>query len=120
MHGNVYSSIGQYTQAREYHERSLTIRKEIYGEDHEDVAASYNNLGNVYSNLGQYSQAKECYETSLAFFTKKDHGGHHGHVAMSYGQYSQAKEYQEKSVAIRKEIYVEHHGDVATSYNNLD
>ena len=129
VHGNVYSSIGQYTQAREYHERSLTIRKEIYGEDHEDVAASYNNLGNVYSNLGQYSQAKECYETSLAFFTKKDHGGHHGHVAMGYnnlgnvysalGQYSQAKEYQEKSLAIRKEIYGEHHGDVATSYNNL-
>ena len=30
--GSVYSALGQYNQAKEYQEKSLTIRKEIYGE----------------------------------------------------------------------------------------
>ena len=41
-------------------------RKEIYGEHHGDVAASYNNLGAVYIDLGLYNQVNECYGKSLA------------------------------------------------------
>ena len=52
-------------------------RKEIYGEHHGDVAASYNNLGNVYRDLGQYNQAKEYHEKSLAI-RKEIYGEHHG------------------------------------------
>ena len=43
----------------------MIIRKEIYGEHHGLVAASYNNRGNVYSGLGQYSKAKENHEKAL-------------------------------------------------------
>ena len=50
--GTVYSDLGQYDQAKEYHEKSLAIAKEIYGEHLGDVAASYNNLGLVYRALG--------------------------------------------------------------------
>ena len=42
-----------------------------------------------------------------------------GNVHRNLGQYSEAKEYYEKALIIRKEIYGEHHGDVAASYNNL-
>ena len=35
------------------------------------------------------------------------------------GQYSEAKEHHENALIIRREIYAEHHGDVAASYNNL-
>ena len=128
VQGLVFSDLGQYNQAKEYHEKSLAIRKEIYGEHHGDVASSYNNLGTVFSDLGQYNQAKEYHEKSLAI-RKEIYGEHHGDVATSYnnlgtvysdlGQYNQAKEYHEKSLAIRKEIYGERHGDVASSYNNL-
>ena len=31
------------------------MRKELYGEQHSDLAQSYNNLGTVYSDLGQYN-----------------------------------------------------------------
>ena len=50
---------------RDSYEKALIIRKEIYGEHHGDVAASYNNLRNVYIFLGQYSEAKEYYEKAL-------------------------------------------------------
>ena len=128
VQGLVSKDLGLYNQAKENHEKSLAITKEIYGEHHGDVARSYNNLGNVYSALDQYNQAKEYHEKSLAI-RKEIYGEHHGDVAASYnnlgtvysdlGQYNQAKEYHEKSLAIKKEIYGEHHGDVATSYNNL-
>ena len=42
-----------------------------------------------------------------------------GLVCKDLDQNNQAKEYFEKSLAITKEIYGEHHSDVATSYNNL-
>ena len=126
--GNVHWQLGHFCQAKEYHEKSLAIKKQIYGEQHGDIARSYNSLGAVYSDLNQYNQAKEYYEKSLAI-RKEIYGEHHGDVATSYnnlgtvysalGQYNQAKEYYEKSLAIRRKIYGEHHGDVAQSYINL-
>ena len=55
----VYYSLGEYSQAKELHEKALTIRKKIFGEDHADLASSYNNLASVYNCLGKYNQAKE-------------------------------------------------------------
>ena len=79
--GNVYSALGQYSQAKEYQEKSLAIRKEIYGEHHGDVATSYNNLGKVHSDLGQFKQAEDYHQKSLAI--RKDiYGEHHGDVAL--------------------------------------
>ena len=128
VQGLVCKDLDQYNQAKEYYEKSLAIRKKLYGEHHGEVAQSYNSLGNAYRALGQYNQAKEYHGKSLAI-RKEIYGEHHGDVAKSYknlglvygdlGQYNQAKEYHEKSLAIKKEIYGEHHGAVATSYNNL-
>ena len=81
--GNVHCQLGRFCQAKEYHKKSLAITKEIYGEHHRDVAASYNNLGSVYINLGQYNQAKEYHENSLTM-RKEIYGEHHGDVAASY------------------------------------
>ena len=50
---------------------------------------------------------------------KANYFGVQGLVCSDLGQYNQAKEYQEKSLVFQKEIYGEHHGDVAKSYNNL-
>ena len=126
--GNVYSDLGQYSEAKEYYEKALIIRKEIYGEKHGNVAASYNNLAAVYSELGRYSEAKEYYEKAL-IIRKEIYGEKHGDVAASYnnlgivynnlGQYNEAKDHCEKALIIRKEIYGQHHGHVAASYSNL-
>ena len=126
--GNVYSDLGEYSHAKEWYERALIGRKEIYDEHHSDIAASYNNLGNVHTDLDQYSKAKEYHEKALVI-RKKIYGEKHGDVAASYnnlgivysnlGQYNEAKDHCEKALVIRKEIYGQHHGHVAASLNNL-
>ena len=45
--------LGEYNQAKELHEKALTIRKKIFGEDHTDVATSYKNLASVYYRQGE-------------------------------------------------------------------
>ena len=56
--GVVYSHLAKYNEAKEHYEKALFIWRKIYGEEHGDVAASYNSLGVVYGNLGKYSEAK--------------------------------------------------------------
>ena len=126
--GEVYHRLGEYNQAKELHEKALIIRKKIFGEDHADVATSYNNLASVYYSLGEYNQAKELHEKALVI-RKKIFGEDHANVATSYnnlasvynslGEYNQAKELLEKALTIRKKIFGKDHADVATGYNNL-
>ena len=128
MTGKVYNSLGEYNQAKEFHEKALMIRKKIFCEDHADVGESYNDLALVCSSLGEYNQAKELHVKALTI-RKKIFGEDHADVATSYndlasvynrlGQYNQAKELYEKALLIRKKIFGEDHADVATSYNNL-
>ena len=128
MSGQVYNHLGEYNQAKELHEKALMIFKKIFGEDHANVATSYNNLASVYDRLGEYNQAKELHEKALTIF-KKIFGEHHANVATSYnnlasvydrlGEYNQAKKLHEKALTIRKKSFGEDHADVATSYSNL-
>ena len=126
--GLVYQTLGEHNQAKELHRKALVIRKKIFGEDHADVATSYNNLASVYNSQGEYNQAKELHEKAL-MIQKKIFGEDHAHVALSYnnlasvyeslGEYHQAKELHEKALVIQNKIFGEDHADVATSYNNL-
>ena len=64
--GNVYESLGKYQEALEMHVKSLNIKTRILGGDnHLDVAKSYNGIGNVYYSQGQYERALEYYQKSL-------------------------------------------------------
>ena len=126
--GGVYQDLGQYNEAKEYHEKALIIKKEIFGGEHDQVAASYNKLGSVFQALGQYNEAKGYHEKAL-ITRKKIFGEEHDDVGTSYnnlgnvcqalGQYNKAKEYLEKALIIRKKIFGEEHDCVATSCNNL-
>ena len=126
--GVVYWKIGKHNQAKRFHEKALIIRKMIFGEEHNKVATSYNNLGLVYHSIGEYNQAKE-FQTKAVMIQKKIFGEEHNAVAASYnnlgtvyhsiGEYNQAKEFHTKAVMIQKKIFSEEHNAVATSYNNL-
>ena len=96
------------------YERSLEIRKSVYGEHHPDVATSYNNIGLVYDSQGEYSRALEMYERSLEII-KSVYGDNHPKVAASYnnigsvydsqGEYSRALEMYELSFEIYEAVY---------------
>ena len=76
----MYDSLGEYNQAKELHKKALSILKTIFGEDHTDIATSYNNFDSVYDTLGEYNQAKELQEKALTI-RKKIFGEDHADVA---------------------------------------
>ncbi|XP_073247201.1 uncharacterized protein [Porites lutea] len=80
--GEVYHWLGEYNQAKELHEKALIIRKKIFGEDHADIATSYNNLALVCYTLGEHNQAKDLHEKAL-IIRKKIFGEDHADVATS-------------------------------------
>ena len=43
-----------------YYEKALNVRLSIYGEQHPDVASSYENLFEIYTKLGDTAKAEEC------------------------------------------------------------
>ena len=62
------------------------ICKKIFGEDHADVATSYENLAAVYDSLGEYNHAKELHEKAL-MIRKKIFAEDHANVARSYNNF---------------------------------
>ena len=120
--------LAQYNKALEYHQQSLAIKKQVYGDSHPDVAISYNNIGLVYDDLGDYVRALEYHQQSLAIKIQL-YGDSHPDVAISYnnigsvyyaqGDYARALEYHQQSLAIWKQEYGESHPSVATSYDNI-
>ena len=57
--------------------------KKIFGEEHSDVATSYNNLAGVYYRFGECNRAKELYEKALIIL-KKTFGEEHPNVKTLY------------------------------------
>ena len=122
------NKISDLPQAKELFYNALAIQKRIFGEDHADVATSYNELGAVYTDIGEYIQARELHAKALTI-RKKIFGEEHAHVATSYsnlgevyrntGEYNEAKELYEKALMINKKIFGEEDADVAASYSNL-
>ena len=56
----------------------------MFGSDHPDVAASYNNIAIIYKNQGKYEESLELYTKSPDINTRI-HGGHnHPDVASSF------------------------------------
>ena len=47
----VYNRLGEYNKAKELHQKTLMIREKMFGDDHADVATSYNNLASVCNSL---------------------------------------------------------------------
>jgi tetratricopeptide (TPR) repeat protein len=126
--GIVYDSQGNFTKAIEYHEKSLEIKLKTFGEDHPNVANSYNNIGSLYDSQGNYTKAIEYYVKSLEIRLKtlgEDHPdvadsyNNIGNVYDSQGNYTKALEYYENSLEIRLKTFGEDHPNVADSYNNI-
>ena len=126
--GIVYCSLREYNHAKELHKKALAISTNVFGEDHPNVATSYNNLASVYYRLAEYNKAKELHEKALIIRTN-NFGEDHADVAKSYstlapvyysmGEYNQAKEPHKKALMIRKKIFGEDHVNVAISYSTL-
>ncbi len=50
--GAVYAGKGDLENALVQYQKALKIQTRVFGSDHPDVAASYNNIGEVYRKQG--------------------------------------------------------------------
>ncbi|WP_414573145.1 tetratricopeptide repeat protein [Nostoc sp. CCY 9925] len=119
---------GQYSEAEPLYEKALSLRQRLLGEEHPDVASSYNNLAGLYLSQGKYSEAEPLYQTALSL-RQRLLGEDHFDVATSYnnlaalyyfqGKYSEAEPLYQTALSLRKRLLGEEHPHVASSYNNL-
>ena len=74
---------GLYKDAEQVFLRQIAIAEELYGKEHENIAASYNEIGLVYDRQGDYGKALEYYFKALAI-KEKVLGTEHPSTATSY------------------------------------
>ena len=119
---------GLYKDAEQVFLRQIAIAEELYGKEHENIAASYNEIGLVYKRQGDYGKALEYYFKDLAI-CEKVLGTEHPDTATSYnniagvyyaqGDYDKALEYYFKTSEIFEKVLGTEHPSTATSYNNI-
>ena len=59
--GLLYDNMGNLQKAEEFYLKSFKIYENLFGENHSDVATSYNNLGSLYYNMGNLPKAEQFY-----------------------------------------------------------
>ncbi len=122
-----YNASGKYNQAEDHGMIALQLRQELFGEQSEEVAASYNDLGLVYSQIDP-DKALEYYEKALAVY-KKLHGEEHPKIAIAstnigslYSQielYGDAINNLESAAKVWQKIYPNGHPNVGFVNRNL-
>ena len=66
----VYDSQGKYERALEYYQKALEIFIKVFGQDHPDVATSFNNIGAVYEGKGDFENALIQFQKALEIRTR--------------------------------------------------
>lgn len=123
-----YDDNSYMEKAKYYFEQSLDMRKEFYGLEHPEVAASLANVGCIHCVMGELETAKKFFQSSHAR-RKNMYGEEHSCVADSLnnlgilhskiGLKMEAVQYQEKALEMRKRLFYHDHVVIADSYNNL-
>ncbi len=60
----------KYEEGIQYHQKALTIRKEVLGDNHIDTAISYKNIGSMYFDQEDFIQAIVYFKKALDVFIK--------------------------------------------------
>mgnify|MGYP003345495697 CR=1 FL=1 len=79
----VYRTQGKQNQALEFETMALQTRQTLFGDNSEEVAASYNELGLIYTlSDNDLDKALEMYEKAQALY-QKIHGENHPKLAIA-------------------------------------
>jgi len=68
--GDCYHDLGEYTNAAAMHSEALRLRKQVYGEEHLDVAASLYKLADARQMQRDLAEAERLFRQSLAIRRK--------------------------------------------------
>ncbi|MBN1815590.1 MAG: tetratricopeptide repeat protein [Anaerolineae bacterium] len=120
--------IGDYSGARPYLERALTIWEQVLGPDHPDTAQGLNNMGFLLQAMGDLVRARPYYARALAIREQvlgPDHPdtaqslNNLGFLLRAMGDLAGARPYYERALAISEQVLGPDHPDTASSLNNM-
>lgn len=120
--------VADYGGAKPYLEQALTIRENVLGENHLDVAAILNILGMLFQAMDKLLKAQLCYERALHIREQILGSDHHdtatclnnlGTLYRAMGDFPRAKPLYERALAIDKKVLGTNHPDTAISLNNI-
>src|SRR5207249_8109827 len=94
--GDVYSELGEYTNAAAMYSEVLRLRKQVYGEEHLDVAASLYKLADARQMQGDFAEAERLFRQSLAI-RRKLLGDKHQDVASALRRLASTLSVQDKT-----------------------
>ncbi len=125
--GHVYWHIGNdLNTALKYHFRSLDVRKILFGENHRDVALSYNNLAVSYSEMKIYDKAIEYHLKAVPIQIKYDSyyslAQSYHNIAACYealGNLNLALDYHQKGLDLVEKNFGEQNSHIITAYDML-
>lgn len=124
----IFDIKGDYTSSLNWHEKSLTLKKDKIDKPDASLGYSYNSIANVYQKQGDFKQALEYYHKALEVF-KEILDENHPDIAMclnnmgcayaSEKQYSEALECHRKALEIKKLHLPTDHLNLSATHNNL-
>jgi len=127
--GSVLTEKGDVGAAERQLMKSLSIRRKLFGDEHSDVATTYNHLGELHGKYkGDYTQAEEYLEKALRIQTtltehdNDDVAKSLNDLAMLFtekGDYNRALEYLKKSYDIIDRVLGYQHPDMASCLSNI-
>jgi tetratricopeptide (TPR) repeat protein len=119
---------GQYAQAEPLLQRALSIREQVLGSQHPEVASTLNDLVELYVLQGKYQQAEPLMQRALSI-REQVLGPQHAQTAtalnnlaaiyIKQGKYQQAEPLMQRALALREQALGGDHPEVAESLNNL-
>ncbi len=126
--GRVYRNLGLYALAAPILEKSLSLKRKVYGEEHLEVAAGLHTLAVLYDTQGKYQEAESFFRQSLAI-KEKIFGQDHPEVARSLnsiavvnwnqGKYQEAEPLFQRSLSIKEKALGPDDPDVGNTVTNL-
>jgi len=118
--------LAQYSQALEWHQRSLEIREKVLGFEHPSTASTYNDIALCCKDQGNYYKALEWHQKALDVREKvlgmehPDTATTYNNIAVVYtwlGDHDRALELYQKAITIREKVLGMEHPDTASTYN---
>lgn len=122
------AAAGDFESVLANYNEALVIRRELFGEQHEEVATSLENIGYFYGELGDFQLALDYSQQALVM-RRVLFGRLHQDIATSlrnvgscYGRQGnprRALEYSKEALSMQRELFGDRHPDIATSLNDV-
>jgi tetratricopeptide (TPR) repeat protein len=126
--GDVYLELGEYGKAEAMHWEGLKLAKEVYGQQHPEVASALDNVGVVLYRQGKQAEA-EALEREVLAMRINTLGKDHPQVAMSLlnlaaflqaeGKLAEAETVSRQALDANRKAFGNEHQYVTTALNNL-